>query len=228
MGKFYLRPLLLWITGTNTLLTPHYSPPFPDVSDDALSPVFMSLGHCHCRKHATTQERWQGNCAREVTMTLQGTQVKKCHRGRKWCEQENIPRDVTTRGMQARQHRKGGNDARKAIVLTLLLSTWRTIILILLVITIFFSSLNHVDLLNSMLVHCCMICCCCWECGPIAAVWWWRLPWWSNLIACLPILPSFFIKAHTSQVRQPQVRPQNNHLSNQISPPILGGWRRFK
>ena len=38
---------------------------------------------------------------------------------------------------------------------------------------------------HSMLVDCCMICC--RECGPIAAVWRWRPPWWSNLIASLHV-----------------------------------------
>jgi hypothetical protein len=70
-------------------------------------------------------------------------------------------------GMQARQHCKGGDDAREVIVVASL-STQHTIIVILIVINICFSSLNDVDLSHIMLVDCCMLCF--RECGPIAAV----------------------------------------------------------
>jgi len=33
---------------------------------------------------------------------------------------------------------------------------------------------------------------------------------------------SYFIKAHTPQIRQNQIRPHANHLSDQTSPPIFG------
>ncbi len=71
-------------------------------------------------------------------------------------------------GMRARQHHKGGNDARVAIVVALSSSMQCAIIVILEVINISFSSFNDVDLSHIMLVDCCMLCC--RECGPIAAV----------------------------------------------------------
>jgi hypothetical protein len=83
-------------------------------------------------------------------------------------KQGNIARDMTTQGMQARQHCKGGNDAREAIIVALLLLRQRAIIVILIVINICFSSFNNVDLLHIMLVDCCMLCF--RECGPIAVI----------------------------------------------------------
>ncbi len=71
-------------------------------------------------------------------------------------------------GMQLRQRREGGNNAREAIFVALPSSTRRAIIVILIVINIIFSSFNGVDLLHVMLVDCCMLCC--RECGPIVAV----------------------------------------------------------
>ena len=41
-----------------------------------------------------------------------------------------------------------------------------------------FSSFNDVDPFHMMLVDCCVLCC--RGCGPIAAVWWQRLPWSIN------------------------------------------------
>ncbi len=70
--------------------------------------------------------------------------------------------------MRARQHCKGGDDAREAIVVALSLSTRRALKVILLVINTFFSSFSDVDLSHVMIVDCCMLCC--RECGPIAAV----------------------------------------------------------
>jgi hypothetical protein len=99
---------------------------------------------------------------------MQGLQARKCHERLEGREQENIARDMTTRGMQVRQHHKGGNNAREAIIIALSSSTQRAIIVILIVINIFFSSFNDVDLSYIMLVDCCMLCC--REGGPIVAV----------------------------------------------------------
>ena len=55
----YELPLL------NPTPPPIISPSTPDMSTDASSPVvFMSLGHCHHHKHATTRGRRQGDGAR--------------------------------------------------------------------------------------------------------------------------------------------------------------------
>ncbi len=145
---------------------------------------------------------------------------------RKRCKGHDDARDASEAALRGRQRCKGGNNAREAIIIALSLSMQCAIIVILIVINIFFSSFNDVDLSHIMLVDCCMLCC--WECGPIAAVWWRRLPWWLNWIAFLPILPSFISRYTRHKSAQPQVRPQTNHLSNQISLPILSGWGWFK
>ncbi len=72
-------------------------------------------------------------------------------------------------------------------------------------------------------VDCCVLCC--WACTPLAAV---RRRWTPWSIAFYHIFVSMFSYAHTSQVRQTQVRRQAYHLSDQISPPIFGRWGRFK
>jgi hypothetical protein len=60
VGKFvyYELPLL------KPVLTPQTPPCSPYVLVDALSPVFMSLGHRHHRKHVMTGGRRRGDGAR--------------------------------------------------------------------------------------------------------------------------------------------------------------------
>jgi hypothetical protein len=71
-------------------------------------------------------------------MTTRGTQARKRHKRLEGCEQGNVARDMKTQGMQARQHREGGNNAREAIVVASSLSTRRARRVILIVINIFF------------------------------------------------------------------------------------------
>jgi hypothetical protein len=152
---------------------------------------------------------------------MRGMRARKCHERLEGRKQGNVARDMLRQEMQARQCCKGGNNERETIVVALSLSMRHALIFILIVINICFSSFNDIDLLHIMLVDCCMLCC--RECGPIEAVWQRRPPWWSKWTACLPILPSFLSRYTHHKSAKPQVRPRTNHLSNQISPPILCG-----
>jgi hypothetical protein len=114
------------------LITPppphHNSVPIPGRVSDALLLVFMSLGHSHCRKHATTQGM-QHDGAREVT--TQGRRARKTLQEMRWTQARHRRKrhddasgasEVSLRG---RRQREGGDDAREAIAVISSLSTQR-------------------------------------------------------------------------------------------------------
>ncbi len=138
---------------------------------------------------------------------------------RKRCKGHYNTRDAGEAALWGRQRRKGGDCCRIVVVDATCNNSHINSN------KYFFSSFNDVDLSHIMLVDCCMLCC--RECGPIAAVWRQCPPWWSNWIAFLPILPSFLSRYTRHKSAKPQVRPRTNHLSNQISTPILSRWGWF-
>ncbi len=212
MHLYYELPLL------TPLLNPH-NPPHSQTCQTMPHrryswPGSSSLPTCNDAREA---RRWCKGPDNVRDASEEALQETRGTRARKRCKGHDNARDASEAALQGRQQRKGGD----CHVINAMCNYSHVNCN-----KYFFSSFNNVDLSHIMLVDYCMICC--RECGPIAAVWQWLLPWWSNWIAFSPILPSCLSRYTCHKSAQPKVRPRTNHLSNQISLPILSGWGQFK
>ncbi len=192
------------------LLTPRNPPPHSRTCQRVPSCQYL-LSNRQSTKAPKTEHQYWGdqwltleaaddltvNCFQDATTW--GTQARQLCKGH-----DNV-RDESKAALWGRRRRKGGNNAREAIFVASSLSTQRALIVILLVINNFFSSFNDVDLSHIILVDCCMLCC--QECGPIAAVWWRRPPWWSIQLHFTP----FYLAILSRHTQQNTAKPKSDH-----------------